>query len=208
MRNLCFGVFGLALLFGGGFALFATHISRMAAPDHLPSADAIIVLTGGQSRLEAALHLLKEGKGKRLLISGVNPAADREDIRAATGGDKSLFSCCVDIDHAALDTIGNAQESAKWVDSHAYGSVILVTNNYHIPRSLIEMRRLIGRAELKPYPVVNSSLDGGAWLTKPDVLRVLFMEYNKFLVSLARGFFTGNSFQPGIAIANAAPAKG
>ena len=208
VRSLCLGVFGFALLFGSGFAIFATHISRLAAPDDLPNADAIIVLTGGQSRLEAALHLLKEGKGKRLLISGVNPVADREELRAATGGDKTLFSCCVDIDHAALDTIGNAQESAKWVDSHAYGSVILVTNNYHIPRSLLEMRRLIGHAELKPYPVVNSSLDGGGWLTKPEALRVLFMEYNKFLVSLARGVFSVSNSPHSVTVANAAAVGG
>ena len=44
-------------------------------------ADAIIVLTGGQSRLDAALDLLKSGKGKRLLISGVHPDADRDDLQ-------------------------------------------------------------------------------------------------------------------------------
>ena len=37
---------------------------------------AIIVLTGGQARLDAALELLKSGKGGRLLISGVHPSAD------------------------------------------------------------------------------------------------------------------------------------
>ena len=71
--------------------------------------------------------------------------------------------------------------------SHAYGSVILVTNNYHMPRSLLEMGRLLGDAELEPYPVVNTRLDDGGWLTKPEALRVLFTEYNKYLLALARG---------------------
>ena len=87
-------------------------------------------------------------------------------LQAATGGDTALFSCCVDIDHAALDTIGNAEESAKWVRSHDYGSVILVTNNYHMPRSLLEMGRLLGKEELEPYPVVNSRLDNGGWIVQ------------------------------------------
>ncbi len=103
-----------------------------------------------------------------MLISGVNPRAGLDDLRAVTGGDKTLFSCCVDIDHAALDTIGNAQESAKWVESHAYQSVILVTNNYHMPRSMLEMGRLMGSADLRPYPVVNTKLGDGAWMTKPS----------------------------------------
>lgn len=194
------------VLFAGGFGWFATHVSKLVTPRDLPIADAIIVLTGGQARLGAALGLLKSGKGRRLLISGVNPAADRDDLQAVTGGDRQLFSCCVDIDHAALDTIGNAEESAKWVRDHRYGSVILVTNNYHMPRSLLEMGRLLGQAELKPYPVVNSKLDDGGWITKPAALRVLFTEYNKYLVALARGIVPVRSTPQGIGIADASAA--
>ena len=156
-----------ALLFAGGFALFATHVSGLTTPENPSAADAIIVLTGGQSRIDAALDLLKSGKGERLLISGVNPSSGRDALRAATGGDKKLFKCCVDIDHAALDTIGNAEESAKWVEQHAYGSVILVTNNYHMPRSLLEMRRLLAKARARSLsgrqqPARRRRLDGEA----------------------------------------------
>jgi uncharacterized SAM-binding protein YcdF (DUF218 family) len=187
LRIAGLGVLSAVLLFAGGFALFATHVSGLATPENPGPADAIIVLTGGQSRIDAALDLLKSGKGERLLISGVNPVAGREALRAATGADKRLFKCCVDIDNAALDTIGNAEESAKWVEQHAYGRVILVTNNYHMPRSLLEMRRLLVKATLEPYPVVNSRLDGGGWMVKPDALRVIFTEYLKYLAAIARG---------------------
>ena len=157
-------------------------------------------MTGGQARLDAALGLLKSGKGKRLLISGVHPSADSDDLQAATGGDRKLFSCCVDIDHAALDTIGNAEESAKWVRSHDYGKVILVTNNYHMPRSLLEMGRLLDKAELDPYPVVNTKLDDGGWMVRPEALRVLFTEYNKYLLALARGVLPRHPTHDGIAV--------
>jgi uncharacterized SAM-binding protein YcdF (DUF218 family) len=205
-RTVTFSLAGAAFLFAGGFGLFVSHIGGMETPADLPSADAIIVLTGGQARLDAGIELLKSGKGERLLISGVHPAANRDDLRAATGGDRNLFSCCVDIDHAALDTIGNAAESAKWVRSHHYGSVILVTNNYHMPRSLLEMGRYIGDAELQPYPVVNTRLDNGGWVTNPDALRVLFTEYNKYLVALARGVVPVGTSSEDIATANASSA--
>jgi uncharacterized SAM-binding protein YcdF (DUF218 family) len=197
------GVVGLLGLFVAGFGLFASHIGGLVAPANPNAADAIIVVTGGQSRIDAAVDLLKTGKGKRLLISGVNPMADREDLRAATGGDRSLFSCCVDIDHAALDTIGNAEESAKWVREHAFGSVILVTNNYHIPRTMLEMRRLLQDEDLQPYPVVNTRLDGGSWMTKPEAIRVLFTEYTKYLAALARGVVPGTHGSPAIEVVNA-----
>lgn len=186
-RNGALGILAAAAVFAGGFSLFATHIGALATPEDPGKADAIIVLTGGQSRIGAAVDLLKSGKGQRLLISGVNPIADEDDLRAATGADASLFSCCVDIDHAALDTIGNAEESAKWMRAHAYDSAIVVTNNYHMPRSLLELRRSVGGADLKPYPVVNARLDSGEWMTKPGAIRVLFTEYTKYLASVARG---------------------
>ena len=200
------GAAGLCAVFLGGFALFSTHVSRMSTPSDPEAADAIIVLTGGQARLDAAIDLLKSGKGKRLLISGVHPDANRDDLSAVTGGGKQLFSCCVDIDHAALDTIGNAEESAKWVRTHDYGKVILVTNNYHMPRSLLEMGRLLGTAELEPYPVVNTRLDDGRWL-QPEALRVLFTEYNKYLAALARGVVPWRPTANGMGVISATAAS-
>lgn len=177
----------LTLLFAFGFVGFATYVGTLSTPAVAVAADAIIVVTGGQARIDKAVELMKSGKGKRLLISGVHPSANREALRLATGGDKSMFDCCVDIDYEALDTIGNAAESAKWVRQHGYESVILVTNNYHIPRTVLEMRRLLNDAELLPYPVVYSRLDGGRWIDKPQAIRVLFTEYTKFVLALARG---------------------
>ena len=180
-------VLASALAFLGGFAAFATHVARLSTPESQPNADAIIVLTGGEKRIDAALDLLQSGKGRRLLISGVNPAARLVDIQRVTGGDARLFDCCIDLDRAALDTIGNAEESAKWVNAHEWDSVIVVTNNYHMPRSLLELKRMIGDTALYPYPVVNSQLDGGEWMTNRAALRVLFTEYTKYIGAVARG---------------------
>lgn len=181
------GIAGLAFIVGFGW--FANEISLLETPQDPPRADAIIVLTGGQFRLDAAIDLLRSGKGRRLLVSGVNPVARDSELKAVMGAEDRLFACCIDVDRAALDTIGNAAESAKWVQEHAYRSVILVTNNYHMPRSLLEMRRLLGPIDLRPYPVVNSRLDDASWLVKPDAVRVLFTEYTKFLTALARSPF-------------------
>src|SRR5690606_38463816 len=207
LRAAALAFVAAAALFAGGFGWFANHVSHLATPENPEKADAIIVLTGGTARLDAAMNLLETGKGQRLLISGVHPSATRRQLQIATGGDKALFLCCIDIDHAALDTIGNAEESAKWVESHAYDTVILVTNNYHMPRSLLEMGRLLGNARLEPYPVVNSNLENGGWLTKPEALRVLFTEYNKYLLALARGVLPVRPLPGGIALAEAATKK-
>lgn len=98
LRVLAFVALAAVAMFVGGFGLFANSVGRMATPAEPEKADAIIVLTGGQARLDAALDLLKSGKGERLLISGVNPATRRADLRTATGSERELFNCCVDFD--------------------------------------------------------------------------------------------------------------
>ncbi|MGY6710042.1 MAG: YdcF family protein [Rhizobiaceae bacterium] len=186
-------------VFAGGFLLFTTHVGNLDTPADPQPADAIIVLTGGSARVDTGVELLMAGKGRRLLISGVNPRARIEDLQRVTGADRQLFECCIDIDHAALDTIGNAEESARWVVEHAFASVILVTNNYHMPRSLMEMRRYVGDLDLQPYPVVAGRLDNAEWLRRPAALRVLFTEYVKLIGAFARGFVSAGTIRAHVA---------
>lgn len=197
LRNLVFAAVACVFFFAAGFGVFAQYIGSMETPAEVEAADAIVVVTGGYARLTPAIDLLRDGKGKRLLISGVNPMARPSEIRVATGVDKKLFDCCVDIDKAALNTIGNATESAKWIRSHKFRTVIVVTNNYHMPRTLLELQRALSRVELRPYPVVLNRLDHGAWLQNPDAVRVLLTEYSKYLAALVRNFLpldiTGSS---------------
>ena len=63
-----------------GFVLFAISVIR-DRPDTVQTADGIVVLTGGETRIQAGAQLLAEGRGKRLLISGVNRRVSREDVK-------------------------------------------------------------------------------------------------------------------------------
>ncbi len=169
-----------------GFLAFVETISEMRQPELTAAADGIVALTGGQNRLEAAADLFAGGKGARLLISGVNPSIDKKDLLKAVGGDPAKFSCCVDIDHEALETVGNAEQTAEWAKAHGFNEIILVTNNYHMPRSLLELKRAAPKVKFIPYPVVNSDLANWSWMTRPDTARVLFAEYLKYLGALSR----------------------
>ncbi|HMQ58935.1 MAG TPA: YdcF family protein, partial [Rhizobiaceae bacterium] len=76
----------VAAIFAIGFLSFASDVSAMRQPAAAPKADAIIVLTGGHARIDAAVDLLAAGNARRLLISGVHPDTSLESIRRATGG--------------------------------------------------------------------------------------------------------------------------
>lgn len=177
-------LFVLVLALGIGFVIFSEHVSRLQQPVADEKAEAIIVLTGGKSRLETALELLIENRGQRLLISGVHPSTKPQALQRITKTDPKLFACCIDLDRSALNTIGNALESAKWIKEHGYKRIFIVTNNYHIPRSLLELSRQIENVELIPYPVINSDLKNNNWIHQGDTLRVLFTEYIKYIGAL------------------------
>lgn len=169
-----------------GFVWFSEKVTSMQSPALDAPADAIVVLTGGQSRIQAALDLLKDKQGKRLLISGVHPSTNEKDLQRATHTDASLFNCCVDLDRSALNTVGNAAESERWIRANNYHRVIVVTNNYHIPRSILEMSSRMQDVEFVPYAVVNGEKRTHSWVAESDTLRVLFIEYVKYIGAAIR----------------------
>ncbi|MBB4065125.1 YdcF family protein [Gellertiella hungarica] len=173
-------------IFFAGFLYFADLVTSLATPTEI-KADAIVVLTGGSQRLNQALDLLSRGAGERLLISGVHRATTPGQIRRMTQSPNSIFRCCVDIGYEAKDTIGNAAEAVDWIRAHGYRRVLVVTNNYHMPRSLIELRRADPETDFIPYPVVNSNLKTRNWFADPQTLRVMLSEYLKILATGIRG---------------------
>jgi uncharacterized SAM-binding protein YcdF (DUF218 family) len=172
--------------FAAGFVVFARAVA-----DYVPGlppqrADAIVVLTGGELRLSAAARLLAEGRGARLLISGVNPHTSRADLKRLSGLSERLFAGKVDVDYAAHSTTGNAEETRAWAVARGYRRLIIVTSSYHMPRSLTELRRAMPGMVLVPHPVVPDRLRPRRWWTDAFTARVLLAEYVKFLPSAAR----------------------
>lgn len=186
MRAL-FLLIGLgAIAYVAGLFLFVDDVTKQPAPPH--SADAIVALTGGELRVDRAAALLEHGLGKRLLITGVDPSATKSDIKRIAHG-RRKFDCCADMGFAAGDTYGNAQETADWVADHNYKSLIVVTANYHMPRTLTEFSAAMPGVALQPYPVQPTDIDFVHWWRNPHTLRLLNGEYAKYLASVAMNRF-------------------
>lgn len=143
-------------------------------------------LTGGSERIIVAMALLSADKGQRLLISGVHPGTTRADVKALVRDPANRFDCCVDLDKAAQNTVGNAIETARWARRHGYRSLIVVTAQYHMPRSLFELSRAMPELSLTPYPVFPDEIHARDWWHEPLTLRLLVFEYTKYLVSRFR----------------------
>lgn len=170
----------------GGFFAFAQHVDRIRPPAIMPNADGIVVWTGkGGGRLEAGGILLQDKKGERLLISGVHKDNDSEHIAEIAGLPETIAACCLDIDYAAKNTVGNARETASWASALDYDHIILVTSAYHMPRAKVEIASTAGRIRITPYPVKRA--DERKWYKSVGRSKRLLQEYSKLLLTYAKG---------------------
>ncbi len=178
----------LLIVWSVGLLAFASHVAH-STPASVPAkSQGVVVLTGMSSqRIEQAMHLLRQGEARRLLISGVNRGATRDDIRrVARAVAAPIYDCCVDLGFEAEDTLGNARETADWARARNYSDLIVVTADYHMPRALLELHSAMPKATLRPYPVATTELNAKAWWRHQHDARRMALEYSKYLVILAR----------------------
>lgn len=179
-------VIGLAgMLIAGLFAFVGKLPRQVENPE--AQTDAIVVLTGGSERLAAGLALLSQGRAEKLFISGVDRGTSREAIRARAGA-AARFECCVVIGRDALDTEGNAGETAAWLKAQGYNSLRVVTASYHMPRSLLEMRRAMPGITLVPHPVFPRRVKIESWWRSPGTASLLATEAGKYWAATLRAW--------------------
>ncbi|MEQ9608747.1 MAG: YdcF family protein, partial [Kiloniellaceae bacterium] len=157
---------GLLIAYGIGFLWFTTLLPTEAEGDPRAT-DAVVVLTGGSDRLGVALDLLSEDKGKKLFVSGVYRGVDVRQLLDLSQHSPEDLSCCVVLGYEADNTRGNAIETAAWMKEQGFTSLRLVTATYHMPRSLLEFRRLMPAIEIVPHPVFPEHFKREKWWMWP-----------------------------------------
>ncbi|MFQ5959524.1 MAG: YdcF family protein, partial [Alphaproteobacteria bacterium] len=173
------------VLWCAGFVWFSLQIPRQVA-DPLSQTDAIIVLTGGPARLNTGLELLAQGLARKLFVSGVYRGVDVAAILRLSRQAPEELECCIELGHSAVDTAGNARETARWMAAEGFRTLRLVTASYHMPRSLAEFRRAMPDVELIAHPVFLESVHVDAWWRWPGTASLLASEFNKYIVSAVR----------------------
>ena len=180
----------LVLIWTCGLLAFADRVERSTPAAAPQPADGVVVLTGvsARERIGAGIDLLAANNGRRLLVSGVNRDLTREDVRNVSNAVKRLYDCCVDLGFSALDTVGNARETADWAKAMRFSRLIVVTADYHMPRAMLELSaatRAQG-VQLQAFPVATSAFNAHRWWRSPGATRLLVVEYCKYLAILGR----------------------
>ncbi|GEQ97264.1 hypothetical protein JCM17844_09010 [Iodidimonas gelatinilytica] len=173
-RLLALFVLALGLWFLGFIWFFLTMPQERPFPTDR-SLGGIVVFTGSAGRIQAGVSALEAGLGDRLLVSGVNAALAPSVIRSAIEGDQGLVTCCIDLGKAAQNTEGNAKEAIQWAQQHGYDEIMIITADWHMRRSLVELSRHTHSLTIHAAPVKGHV----------SVSR-LALEYSKYLAACLR----------------------
>ncbi len=187
IRRTLFSFVFFLTIWLGGLVWFMWQIP-MHPSMIFPEADAIVVLTGGSGRLEHGLELLADKRGKVLFVSGVGKKATLADLMhyAQPRIRKNVENMPVILGHDAENTIGNAKETAAWLRKEGHKTIYLVTSNYHMPRSLVEMREVAPDMNFIPASVFPDDFTITGWWQDKSSRKLILLEYHKFLASKLR----------------------
>lgn len=176
-----------------GWVLFVIGVTIVRPANIDEPTDAIIVLTGGQNRINTGLDLLAAGKAHYLFISGVNPNVTIEHLVRMWKPNFEYIPCCIVLGLSANNTEGNARESSEWVREQGVGSVRLVTSNYHLPRSWLEFKHALPHHKIIVHPIKPTSAD----YDNRHFLRLSLGEYNKTLLTWVRLYIYPLNYRAG-----------
>lgn len=132
------GFFFLILHFYIQFKLIKNYPVTAWVEDY--RADCGIVLTGGPNRISDALEQLYLGRIKKLIISGVNPAAQLRDIFPQKHFYGAIDEGDIILEKRSLSTFGNAQQSLPLVEALNCKDVLLMTSRLHMFRAYSTFR--------------------------------------------------------------------
>ena len=144
-----------------------------------------IVLTGGDNRVKKSLKIFFpiKNKNKNLFISGVGQGFNKKTLKKLTQKKphyNKIINCCIQIEGISRNTFSNAVESLKWVKSKKINSFVLLTNNYHMPRAMLEFKSIFNDIKITPYVFIDENKIW--WKTKINYIS----EYFKYKLTYLR----------------------
>ena len=124
--------------------------------------DNFIVLTGGDNRVKKSLQIFFQikNKDKNLFISGVGRGFNKSTLKKLAPqnlNNEKIIECCIQIEGISRNTFSNAVESLKCVNSKGINSFVLLTNNYHMPRAMLEFESIFKDIKITPYVFIDKN---------------------------------------------------
>jgi len=159
------------------------------APELRP-ADTIIVLGGGDGdREDYGSALYRQGLALHIVSTGAPAGTDTAAVALIQRG---IPRPAIVLANGTQNTHEDAVRSRQLMQEHGWHTALLVTDPYHIRRSLWTFRTAFSGTSLQvwPAPVVGGWFDADHWWQDERGFVAVNDEYLKIVYYLARGYIT------------------
>lgn len=151
-----------------GYGVFV-HQS-LSYPHEVPKCEYIAVLTGDRGRIALALASIKTANPRMIFVSGVYEKTTLNDILS----NEQRSGIYIILGKCARNTEENAAEICDWARNSGIHSLVLITSDYHMIRSLTEIENYNPSLKIIPVTVQTQS--------RTKFLRRCFQEFNRTLL--------------------------
>ncbi|MBL6680380.1 MAG: YdcF family protein [Alphaproteobacteria bacterium] len=153
----------------------------------------IVILTGGTNRIKDGFDIINKFDEKskytiKILVSGTGKGFTKLSLQnmLSPDFDLKLIKCCVELDAISQNTYSNAKQTLKWSTKNNIKEFILITSNYHMPRSILEFKNKMPNIRILTYPIKPRKHEINNWLNSFETFSLIFYEFCKFIISNIR----------------------
>lgn len=142
--------------------------------------DAIIVLSGGQGRVEKAAELYKAGYAPYIILSNAKESASSSGDMLQTVLNLGIPPDVIYTENAAESTYQNADFTLPIMKEHAFQSAIVVSSEFHMRRVKLLFDRVYKKSEIElTYLGSLSGYNSKRWWSDRKSRETTFNEYVK-----------------------------
>lgn len=167
----------------------------LAPSSSLSAADAIVVVSGSDERIDHAIRLYRSGYAPRLILSGAAREGDTSNARAMSleATMAGVPEQAIYLEEKATNTYENALYTKEYIKSKNLKKLILVTSLFHQRRAYETFRYVYGDSSMT---FINSPAKSSYWnnehwwdnpherdITKSEIIKIvgakLFGRYHR-----------------------------
>lgn len=156
---------------------FLTAGRFLALSQSPQQADTIIVLSGGQGRVEKAAELYQAGFASSLILTN---GLESKMLSIATSS--GIPQDAILLENAALSTYQNAEYTLPIMKEHGYTSAIVVSSDFHMRRVKLLFDRVYKGSGIElTYVSSETSYNASRWWSNHRSRETTFNEYVKMV---------------------------
>jgi uncharacterized SAM-binding protein YcdF (DUF218 family) len=148
--------------------------------EHPQQADVIIVLSGGQGRVEKAVELYKAGYAPYIILSNAKESTSRLGNMLQTALDLGIPQDAIYSEDEAKSTYQNAEFTLPIMKKHDFKSAIVVSSEFHMRRVKLLFDRVYKKSGIElTYVESPSGYNSKRWWSDRKSRETTFNEYVK-----------------------------